>query len=162
MTQSIQITKLEGGFPVQAPLATDSSVMSSVQDNTVHVPSHVGGYMFSKEEQEELKEEQEELEEEPEELEELEEEPKEELEEEPEEPEELEELDEEDEEDDDEDTASVDTVTMLGKDPLFLVLSKFLMNENGNIVDILEKINKNLENLANMITSIKQPQNNST
>jgi hypothetical protein len=47
------------------------------------------------------------------------------------------------------DSASeVDTVTMLSRDPLFLVMSKYFANDRGNIVDILEKINANLERMV--------------
>lgn len=48
------------------------------------------------------------------------------------------------------DTAStVSTTEILGRDPLFLVLSEFLMDEEGNnIVHVLSSINKNLSKLV--------------
>jgi hypothetical protein len=47
-------------------------------------------------------------------------------------------------------SSSVDTVKLLSSDPLYLVLSKVLMNKDGlNLVEILEKINLNLEKIAN-------------
>lgn len=46
-------------------------------------------------------------------------------------------------------TSSVSTTEILGRDPLFLVLSEFLMDDEGNnIVHILQKINKNLSKIA--------------
>jgi hypothetical protein len=50
----------------------------------------------------------------------------------------------------DSDTASsVSTTELLGRDPLYLVLSSFLSNEEGeNIVDVLSKINRNLAKLV--------------
>lgn len=54
-----------------------------------------------------------------------------------------------DNEDNESTTSSVSTTEILGRDPLFLVLSEFLMDEEGNnIVHILGKINKNLSRLA--------------
>lgn len=47
----------------------------------------------------------------------------------------------------DDSVSEVDTVTMLSRDPLFLVLSKYFANDRGNIVDILEKINSNIERM---------------
>ena len=44
---------------------------------------------------------------------------------------------------------TIDTIELLSKDPLYLVLSKVLLGKNGdNLVDILEKINKNLKKLV--------------
>ena len=48
-----------------------------------------------------------------------------------------------------ESTESSDTIKKLSADPLFLVLSNFLSNGDENIVDVLLKINKNLEKLQN-------------
>ena len=57
--------------------------------------------------------------------------------------------DDDDNEDNESTTSSVSTTEILGRDPLFLVLSEFLMDEEGNnIVHILGKINKNLSRLA--------------
>ena len=54
-----------------------------------------------------------------------------------------------DDDDDESTTSSVSTTEILGRDPLFLVLSEFLMDEEGNnIVHILSKINKNLSRVA--------------
>lgn len=42
------------------------------------------------------------------------------------------------------------TVELLSRDPLYMVLSEYFMSKRGNnIIDILEKINKNLEKLVN-------------
>lgn len=40
------------------------------------------------------------------------------------------------------------TVECLSRDPLFLVLSQFLSNDKGNIVDVLCDINRNLKKIA--------------
>lgn len=40
------------------------------------------------------------------------------------------------------------TVDCLSRDPLFLVLSQYLSNSEGNIVDVLCKINKSLKRLV--------------
>lgn len=54
-----------------------------------------------------------------------------------------------DDDDNESTTSSVSTTEILGRDPLFLVLSEFLMDEEGNnIVHILSKINKNLSRVA--------------
>lgn len=46
-------------------------------------------------------------------------------------------------------TGSYNTIDLLGGDPLFLVLSKFFMSEDGrNIADILEDISYKLEKLV--------------
>lgn len=48
----------------------------------------------------------------------------------------------------DDDTSSISTADILSKDPLFLVLSEFLMDEEGtNIVTMLGRINKSLKAL---------------
>lgn len=48
-----------------------------------------------------------------------------------------------------ESNSSVSTTELLGRDPLYLVLSSFLSNEEGeNIVDVLNKINRNLAKLV--------------
>lgn len=45
--------------------------------------------------------------------------------------------------------ASIDTVKLLSKDALYLIMTKVFMNKDGkNIVNILEKINDNLEKLV--------------
>lgn len=45
-------------------------------------------------------------------------------------------------------SSSIDTIKLLSNDPLFLVLSKTFANQKGeNIVDILDRINTNLEKL---------------
>lgn len=47
-------------------------------------------------------------------------------------------------------SSSVDTVKLLSRDPLYLVLSQIFMNKDGlNLINILEKINMNLEKIAN-------------
>lgn len=53
--------------------------------------------------------------------------------------------------DSDSDTGSDSTVDCLSRDPLFLVLSQYLANPRGNIVDILCKINKNLKRIADKL-----------
>lgn len=51
---------------------------------------------------------------------------------------------------------SINTIEMLSKDPLFLVLSKTFVNSEGhNIVDVLSKINTNLEKLLSLNTNFK-------
>lgn len=54
---------------------------------------------------------------------------------------------------DDEDEAKSETSTIdaLSKDPLFLVLSEYLSNDKGNIVDALFKINKSLKQIIKMM-----------
>jgi hypothetical protein len=48
-------------------------------------------------------------------------------------------------------SSTVSTTELLGRDPLFLVLSEFFMDEEGNnIIHVLQKINKNLSKLAKM------------
>lgn len=44
--------------------------------------------------------------------------------------------------------SSTSTIDCLSRDPLFLVLSQYLSNDSGNIVDVLCKINKNLKRLV--------------
>ena len=60
-----------------------------------------------------------------------------------------------DDSDDDEtasDTASeTSTIEALSRDPLFLVLSHYLSNDKGNIVDALYKINKTLKQLVKQL-----------
>ena len=48
-------------------------------------------------------------------------------------------------------SGSDSTVDCLSRDPLFLVLSQYLANSKGNIVDILCKINKNLKRIADSL-----------
>ncbi len=43
------------------------------------------------------------------------------------------------------------TVDCLSRDPLFLVLSKYLANDQGNIVDALYKINKTLKKILKVV-----------
>lgn len=46
------------------------------------------------------------------------------------------------------DTSSIGTTDILSEDPLFLVLSQFLVSKrNTNIVDAIEKLNENIERL---------------
>jgi hypothetical protein len=48
--------------------------------------------------------------------------------------------------------SSVSTTELLGRDPLYLVLSNFLANEEGeNVVDVLSKLNRNLAKLINVL-----------
>lgn len=50
------------------------------------------------------------------------------------------------------DTSSISTADILSKDPLFLVLSEFLMDEEGtNIVTMLGRINKSLKALKSAL-----------
>lgn len=50
-------------------------------------------------------------------------------------------------------TSSVDTVTLLASDPLYLVLGQYLSSETGkNIASILEEINESLKVLAHAAT----------
>jgi hypothetical protein len=53
--------------------------------------------------------------------------------------------------DSDSDSGSDSTVDCLSRDPLFLVLSQYLANSKGNIVDVLCKINKNLKRIADSL-----------
>jgi hypothetical protein len=54
-------------------------------------------------------------------------------------------------------SSTVSTAEILGRDPLFLVLSEFLMDDEGNnIVHILSKINKNLSKLTKALESNKK------
>jgi hypothetical protein len=53
--------------------------------------------------------------------------------------------------------SSVSTTEILGKYPLFLVLTEFLMDDEGNnIVHVLHDINKNLAKIAKRIGSLQQ------
>lgn len=50
------------------------------------------------------------------------------------------------------DTSSISTADILSKDPLFLVLSEFLMDDEGtNIVTMLGRINKNLKSIKSLL-----------
>lgn len=49
------------------------------------------------------------------------------------------------------DTETDSTVDCLSRDPLFLVLSQYLANSKGNMVDMLCKINKNLKRIADSL-----------
>jgi hypothetical protein len=65
---------------------------------------------------------------------------------------------EQEEEEDDDDKASTvstsSTIQMLGGDPLFLVLSEYLVNKKGdNIVTVLDKLNDNIEKLISLYTT---------
>lgn len=52
----------------------------------------------------------------------------------------------------DEDAKSeTSTIDALSKDPLFLVLSEYLSNDKGNIVDALFKINKSLKQIIKLM-----------
>jgi hypothetical protein len=44
-------------------------------------------------------------------------------------------------------TSSTSTTSLLANDPLFIVLSQYLSNKDGNIVDALYKINKTLKKI---------------
>ena len=55
----------------------------------------------------------------------------------------------------DSDSDSLDTVECLSRDPLFLVLSQFLSNSDGNIVDALSNINKNLKKIVKLMSKNK-------
>lgn len=60
---------------------------------------------------------------------------------------------------DTESTSSVSTTELLGRDPLFLVLSEFLMDEEGNnIVHVMQKINKNLSKIAKALEKRQKSQ----
>jgi hypothetical protein len=53
-------------------------------------------------------------------------------------------------------SSTVSTTELLGKDPLFLVLSEFLMDEEGNnIVHALQKVNKNLSKIVKLLEKKK-------
>jgi hypothetical protein len=57
----------------------------------------------------------------------------------------------------DDDTSSISTADILSKDPLFLVLSEFLMDEEGtNIVTMLGRINKSIKALKTALDHEKQ------
>lgn len=54
---------------------------------------------------------------------------------------------------DTESSSSISTTDLLGRDPLFLVLSELLLDEEGNnLVHVLTKINKNLSKIAKALT----------
>lgn len=59
----------------------------------------------------------------------------------------------EEDDDDSDDGAKSETSTIdaLSKDPLFLVLSEYLSNDQGNIVDALFKINKSLKKMIKLM-----------
>lgn len=57
----------------------------------------------------------------------------------------------EDEESDDDTKSETSTIDALSKDPLFLVLSEYLSNDKGNIVDALFKINKSLKQIIKLM-----------
>jgi hypothetical protein len=54
--------------------------------------------------------------------------------------------------------SSVSTTELLGRDPLFLVLSQFLMNDvtGNNLVHVLEGISDKLSAVVDSITSLEQ------
>lgn len=57
----------------------------------------------------------------------------------------------------DDDTSSISTADILSKDPLFLVLSEFLMDEEGtNIVTMLGRINKSIKALKTALEHEKK------
>jgi hypothetical protein len=57
--------------------------------------------------------------------------------------------------------SSVSTTEILGKYPLFLVLTEFLMDDEGNnIVHVLHDINKNLSKIAKRLTTLQQSRKN--
>jgi hypothetical protein len=57
--------------------------------------------------------------------------------------------------------SSVSTTEILGKYPLFLVLTEFLMDDEGNnIVHVLHDINKNLSKIAKRLTTLQQSSKN--
>lgn len=59
-----------------------------------------------------------------------------------------------------ESSSTVSTTELLGRDPLFLVLSQFLMSDDGgNIVDALMKINKHLSKLVKVFEQKKEKKN---
>lgn len=58
---------------------------------------------------------------------------------------------EEEEESDDDAKSETSTIDALSKDPLFLVLSEYLSNDKGNIVDALFKINKSLKQIIKLM-----------
>lgn len=58
---------------------------------------------------------------------------------------------EEEEESDDDTKSETSTIDALSKDPLFLVLSEYLSNDKGNIVDALFKINKSLKQIIKLM-----------
>lgn len=49
------------------------------------------------------------------------------------------------------DKSETSTIDALSKDPLFLVLSEYLSNDKGNIVDALFKINKSLKQIIKLM-----------
>jgi hypothetical protein len=54
-------------------------------------------------------------------------------------------------------TSTVSTTELFGRDPLYLVLSSFLSNDDGeNIVDVLGKINRNLAKLVAVLDKDKK------
>jgi hypothetical protein len=54
-------------------------------------------------------------------------------------------------------SSTVSTTEILGRDPLFLVLSEFLMDDEGNnIVHVLSSINKNLSKIAKALSEQKE------
>jgi hypothetical protein len=152
-TMSVQNNAIQqGGFPVNAPLATQPQNTMSVQNNAIQQGgiSQWGGnsqptgdeYECDEDDDEDC-EDEDECDEDEDECDEDEDEDEDEC--------------DEDEEDCDQaggasdaDTAStVSTTKLFGRDPLYLVLSSFLSNEDGeNIVDVLGKINRNLAKLV--------------
>lgn len=49
------------------------------------------------------------------------------------------------------DVSGGSTIDQLSRDPLFLVLSQYLSNKDGNIVDALDKINKSLKKIIHIM-----------
>ena len=56
--------------------------------------------------------------------------------------------------------STTSTVNKLSSDPLFFVLSQFLMNDNGNIVDALNNIDTTLKAMNKNLTALKKYQKN--
>lgn len=52
--------------------------------------------------------------------------------------------------------STTSTVNKLSSDPLFFVLSQFLMNDNGNIVDSLNNIDTTLKAINKNLTALKK------
>lgn len=63
-----------------------------------------------------------------------------------------------DDSEDGDSASSVSTTELLGRDPLFLVLSQFLMNDvtGNNLVHVLEGISDKLSAVVDSITSLEQ------
>lgn len=55
--------------------------------------------------------------------------------------------------DDDDDDSSIDTVALLGGDPLYLVLSEFLVSKKKeNLAEVVSKLNDNVEKLLKLLS----------